>query len=143
MKKIIIFLIIILAIVATVSYAYLNYKAMYNEAKIRNAQYESYNGQEVYGTDLATLINKAVNDNTKNEIQKDNQGLYIDNGENSTRIDIKFTDDDSIHTMEEIYNSGTDSFMRYYNQIKFKCTTIKYHEKTNMVSYLFFEQIRN
>ena len=141
MKKIIIFLIIILIIVATISYMYLNYKAMYNEAKIQNAQYESYNGQELYGTDLATLINKAVDDNTKNDIQKDDQGLYVDNGENSIRIDIKFTDDDSIHTMEEIDNSGTDTFMQYYNQIKFKCTKIEYHQRNGRVSYLYFEQI--
>lgn len=143
MKKIIIFLIIILIIVATISYMYLNYKAMYNEAKIKNAQYESYNGQELYGTDLATLINKAVDDNKKNDIQKDDQGLYVDNKENSIRIDIKFTDDDSIHTMEEIDNSGTDTFMQYYNQIKFKCTKIEHHSKTGRVSYMYFEQIAN
>ena len=143
MKKIIIFLVIVLIIVAIVAYMYLNYKATYNQTQIKNSQYESYDGQEIYGTDLATLINKAVDDNKKNDIQKDDQGLYVDNGENSIRIDIKFTDDDSIHTMEEIDNSGTDTFMQYYNQIKFKCTKIEHHSKTNMVSYLFFEQIEN
>ena len=141
MKKIIIFLVIVLIIVATVGYMYLNYKATYNEAQVKNAQYESYNGKEIFGTDLATLINKAVDDNTKNNIQKEDSGLYIDNGTDSIRIDILFTDDNELHSMEEIYNSGTSTFMQYYNQIRFKCTKIDHHSKTGRVSYMYFEQV--
>ena len=143
MKKIIIFLIIVLIIVATIAYMYLNYKATYNQTQIKNSQYESYDGQEIYGTDLATLINKAVDDNTKNNIEKADTGLYIDNEEDSVRIDIMFTDDDSVHSMEEIYNSGTSTFMQYYNQIRFKCTSIEHHSKTGRVSYMYFEQIES
>ena len=54
---------------------------------------------------------------------------------------IHFTDDDTIHSMEEIYNSGADTFMQYYNQVRFKCTKVEHHDKTKLVSYLFFEQI--
>lgn len=143
MKKFIIFLTGIAIIVATISYKYLNYKALYREAKIKNAQYESYENKEIYGTDLATLINKAVDDNAKNEVQKDEKGNYINNEENSIRIDIKFIDDNKIHSMEEIYRSGTDLFVRYYNQIKFKCTSIEKHTKTGRIKYMFFEQISN
>ena len=141
MKKIIIFLVIVLIIVATISYIYLNYQFTMNEAQRENRQYEAYEGEELYGTDLATLINKAVDDNNKNKVEKADTGLYIDNGENSIRIDIKFTDDDRIHTLEEIYNGGTEVFVQYYNQIKFKCTKIEYHEQTGKVRYLYFEQI--
>ena len=141
MKKICIFLVIILIIVATIGYMYLNYKATYHEAQIKNAQYESYDGKEIFGTDLATLINKAVDDNTKNKIEKEDTGLYADNGTDSIRIDVLFTDDNKVHSMEEIYNSGTSTFMQYYNQIRFKCTKIEHHSKTNKVSYLYFEQM--
>ena len=141
MKKIIIFFVIILIIVASVSYMYLNYKATYNDAQTKNAQYESYEGQEIFGPDLATLINKAVDDNTKNNIEKEDTGLYRDNGKDSIRIDILFTDDNEVHSMEEIYNSGTDTFMQYYNQIRFKCTKIDHHSKTGRVSYMYFEQV--
>ena len=71
----------------------------------------------------------------------DDEEFYIDNGKDSIKIDIKFTDDDSVHTLEEIYNSGVETFMIYYNEIKFKCTKIEYHQQTNRVSYLYFEQI--
>ena len=141
MKKIVIFLVVVLIIVAVISYIYLNYKFSYNEAKQQNIQYESYYQQEIYGADLATLINKATDDNIKNKVEKDDKGLYIDNDDDSIKVDIKFLDDDSIHTMEEIYNGGTSTFVQYYNQIKFKCTKIEYHEKTGKVSYMFFEQI--
>lgn len=141
MKKIIIFLVIILIIVATVSYVYFNYKANYNEARKQNYQFESYYNQEIFGSDLATLINKAVDNNVKNEVKKNAQGGFIENDKNSIKIDIKFIDDDKIHEMEEIFNSGTSTFIQYYNQIKFKCTKIEYHQKTNLVSYMLFEQI--
>lgn len=108
---------------------------------MKNVQYESYKGKEIYGTDLATLINKATDENIRNKIEKEASGLYKDNGINSIRIEIHFTDDDTIHSMEEIYHSGTDTFMQYYNQVKFKCTEVKHHSKTKLVSYLFFEQI--
>ena len=141
MKKIIIFLVGIGIIVAIVSYVYFNYRIMENEAKRENMQYENYYQKEIYGTDLVTLMNKVVDENTKNEVEKDDTGLYKDNGKNSIRIDIKFTDDDRIHTLEEIYNGGTEVFVQYYNQIKFKCTKIEYHEQTGKVRYLYFEQI--
>ena len=143
MKKIIIFLAIVLVIVATVGYVYLNYQATYHETQKVNAQYEGYKDKEIFGTDLATLINRAVDDNIKNDIEKEDTGLYQDNGQDSIRVDILFTDDNEVHSMEEIYNSGTDTFMQYYNQIRFKCTKIEYHQKTGRVSYLYFEQIAN
>ena len=141
MKKIIIFLIGIGIIVAIVSYMYVNYRIMSNQVKQANAQYESMYEKEIYGTDLATLINKVVDDNTKNKVEKDDTGLYKDNGKNSIRVDTHFLDDDSVHTLQEIYASKTSTFVQYYNQVKFKCTKIEYHEQTGRVRYLYFEQI--
>ena len=141
MKKLVIFFIVIIMIVALISYIYINHQFTINEARRENAQYESYNEQEIYGTDLATLINKATDTNIQNHIEKNDEGLYIDNQTNSIRMDIKFTDDDTVHSMEEIYNGGTNIFVQYYNQIKFKCMEIKYHDKTGKVSYMYFEQM--
>lgn len=141
MKKFMIFLIGIGIIVMIITGVYLKCRMLINETKRENSQYEQYYQKEIYGTDLATLMNKVVDSNINNEVEKDENGVYIDNGKNSIRIDIQFTDDDSIHTLEEIYNSDTGVFVQYYNQIKFKCTKIEYHEQTGKVSYLYFEQI--
>lgn len=141
MKKLAIFFVVGFIIIAIIAYMYLNYKKNYNEIQIKNATYEGYKDREIYGTDLVTVINKVVDDNKKNGVKKDDKGLYIDNGTNSVKMDIKFTDDDSIHTIEEIYSGGTEVFLQYYNQIRFKCTKIEYHNKTRRVSYMYFEQI--
>jgi len=142
MKKIAIFFLIIIVIIVGISYMYLNYKFNYNQAKRENMQFESYYEQEIYGTELATIINKAIDNNQINEIQKDNKGKYINNDINSINIDIKMIDDNgTIYNMEKIYNGGTSTFVQYYSEIKFKCTKLEYHQKTNKIKYLLFEQI--
>lgn len=142
MKKIAMFFLIVIIIIVGISYMYLNYKTNYNQAKKENTEYESYYNKEIYGTDLATIINKAVDNNKKNEVEKDNKGKYINNDRNSINIDIKMLDDNgTIYNMERIYNGGTTRFVQYYNQIKFKCTKIEYHQKTKKIKYMFFEQI--
>ena len=141
MKKFIIFLVVILIIIATISYIYLSYKANYKIAQTENYQFESYYNQEIFGPDVATVINKAVDKNSTNNISKDRKGKFIENDKNSIKIDIKFIDDDKIHNMEEIFNTGIGKFMQYYSQIKFKCTKIEYHTTTKKVKYMLFEQI--
>lgn len=141
MKKIAIFFLIITAIVVGMSYLYLNYKASYNQAKQENKQFESYYNEEVYGTDLVTVINKAVDNNLTNEVEKNQKGFFQNNETNSINIDIKIIDNDTIYKMETIYNNGMDNFVQYYGQIKFKCTQIEYHKETEKIKYLLFEQI--
>ncbi len=141
MKKIAIFFAIIIMIVAGIYYAYLNYKVSFKEAQKANLEFENYLNQEVYGNDLATVINRAVDSNSKNEVEKNNKGIYQDNGTNSINIEIKFIDNDTIYKMEKIYNNGIQNFIAYYNRIKFKCTKIEYHSSTNKVKYMLFEQI--
>ena len=141
MKKIAIFFFTIIIIVVWISYAYLNYKASYNNAKKGNMPFESYYNQEIYGTELTTIINKAIDNNDNNEVLKDKKGKYIDNKSNSINIDVKIIDNDKIYTMETLYNGGMENFIKYYNQIKFKCTIIEYHKDTNKVKYMLFEQI--
>lgn len=123
MKKIAIFFLIIIIILVGISAIYINYKAKYNEAKRENMQFESYYNQEITGTDLTTIINKAIDSNISNEVKQDENKNYINNDNNSINIDIRMLDDDNnIYKMETIYNGGMDNFIQYYSQIKFKCT---------------------
>lgn len=140
MKKIALFFLIIVIIVVGISYMYLNYKSNYNTAKRENQKFESYYNQEIEGAELATIINRAVNENNINEIEKDKKGKFINNDNNSINIDIKMLDNDETYNMETLYNGGIDKFVQYYSKIKFKCTDIKYHKSTNKVKYMLFEQ---
>lgn len=141
MKKIAIFFGIIVILICGTSYLYLNYKVNYNEAKKANLEFDRYLNEEVYGVDLATIINRAIDNNQKNEVEKNNKGIYLNNDTNSISIEIKMTDNNSIYQMETIYNGGIQNFINYYSNIKFKCVNVKYHESTNKVKYLLFEQI--
>ena len=141
MKKLAIFFLCIIIIVVGVSYLYLNYKANYNNIKKDNRQFESYENKQIYGSELTTIINKAIDNNINNDIQKDNKGKYINNDNNSINIDIKMIDVDKTYQMETIYNNGMDKFIQFYGEIKFKCTKLEYHQSTNKVKYLLFEQI--
>ena len=70
MKKIAIFFLVVVIIVVGISYIYLNYKVGYNTAKKENNQFESYYGKEIYGAELTSIINKSIDNNTKNQIEK-------------------------------------------------------------------------
>ena len=141
MKKLIIFFVAIIVIISGISLIYFNYKAEYNMAKRSNLKFEKYLNKEVDGMEVATAINRAIDNNQKYEIQKNNKGMYLSYNENSISIEIKMTDNDSIYQMETIYNSGIQNFINYYGNIKFKCVNIKYHSSNNKVKYLLFEQM--
>lgn len=141
MKKLAMFFAIIILIICVIFGIYLNYKANYVVSKKANLKFENYLNQDIYGTELATVINRAIDNNKKNEVQINNKGIYLNNDENSISIEIKMIDDDSIYQMETFYNGGIQNFVNYYGNIKFRCMDIKYHNLTNKVKYLLFEQI--
>lgn len=141
MKKLAVFFLIIVIIIVGISYMYLSYKANYHEAQRENNQFESYYNQEFYGADVATIVNKAYDSNLTNSVQRDNSGNFIENDTTSIKIDLKMLDTDETYNMETIYKGGMDKFVQYYGSIKFKCTKIEYHNKTQKVKYMLIEQI--
>ena len=141
MKKLAVFFLIIVIIIAGISYMYLSYKANYHEAQRENNQFESYYNQEFYGADVATIVNKAYDSNLTNSVQRDDRGNFIENDTTSIKIDLKMLDTDETYNMETIYKGGMDKFVQYYGSIKFKCTKIEYHNKTQKVKYMLIEQI--
>lgn len=141
MKKLAIFFLIVIIIIAMMSYMYFNCIKEHNETQIENRQFDSYANQELYGTDLTTVVNKAVDNNKNNNVEKDSKGNYISNNNNSINIDIKMLDNDKTYSMETIYNGGMNKFVQFYSEIKFKCSKIEYHQTTGKVKYMLFEQI--
>lgn len=140
MKKIFIFLVIVLIVVAIIGVRYVSYKNEYNIIQSDNAEFEKYKDQETYGLNIATMINKAIDKNTKNKIDKDDNGNFIQNDDNSIEIEIYMTDNETTYKMETIYNAGIEQFVQYYGNIKFKCSKIEYHKNTGRIKYILFEQ---
>lgn len=142
MKKIIlIFLSIVIIIVSIIGIKYYSYMIEHNNVIKENAEYETYKDKEVYGIDIATLINKTIDKNEKNDINKDDKGNYIQNDENSIGIEIYMVDNETTYKMEAFYNVGTEQFVQYYGNIKFKCSKIEYHKNTGRIKYMLFEQL--
>ena len=98
-------------------------------------------GKEIYGAEIATLINKVTEQNERNNVSKDENGYYIDNGTNSIKIDLKMITVEKTYPMELIYKNDVTNFVKNFNVILFKCTNIEYHKETGKVSKLIFEQI--
>lgn len=140
MKKILLFAIIIISIVAIVGFRYVAYKNAYNSIQKENREYEQYQNKDLNGLDVATVINKAMDRNTRNNIPKDEKGNFIQNDENSIEVEIYMTDNENTYKMESIFNSGTEQFVQYYSNINFKCSKIEYHKKTGRIKYILFEQ---
>lgn len=141
MKKYIIILIILTAIVITSTlYAYQTYKKNINDLKQYNTSFEQYQDKQIEGTEIATILNKAINNNEQNNIQKDKQQNYIENNENSIKIDIYIKDNDTTYSMETIYNMGVEKFINSFSLETFKIAKIEYHEQTKMIKYILIEQ---
>ena len=141
MKKIVVFICFIIIIVAIIAKIYLNYKMQYNVNKKENMNYEQYYNKEIYGNELATIINKAFDNNNKNNVELDNNKEYISNDKNSVEINIYILDNNTTYKMEKIYNGGIKKFVENYGKIKFKCTKVEYHKDTKRVKSLLFKQI--
>ena len=141
MKKIIIFLIAVIIIVFAIGKKYYSYKVDYITVNQENSEYDQYINDEIYGIDLATAINKTVDKNIRNKVEIAEDGTFIQNEESSIEIEIYMKDNETTYKMETIYNNGTEQFIQYYGNIKFKCSKTEYHESTGKLSYMLFEQI--
>ena len=85
MKKIVIFIICVIIILTVFAYIYYNYKWKKNDIDANNMIYKMAYEKELNGNNLATIINKALDTNEKNKVEKDDKGLYIENNENSIK----------------------------------------------------------
>lgn len=141
MKKYTILAIIVIIAVSAIGYLYLNYITTSNATSSSNKALESLLNKTITGTELATYINHIIDKNSKNSVEKDLNGYYTNNNENSIIAEIKFRDSENIFRIEQISNNGIEKFINLYANLNFKCTKIEYHSKTKLISYLYFEEV--
>ena len=141
-KSIFIILTIFLIITIAISYFLLESQRRVESANRINQEYNTYYDKTILGTDVASIINKTIDKNEKNKIEKDENNVYLENETNSIKIYLKFLESDDTFLMEAISNRGIESFIKYYSASNFKCTSIEYHEKTKYVKSLTFEQVQ-
>ena len=140
-RKILVILGIFIIILIFVIVLLYNYNIDKKRAQSFNNQYEVYYDKTIFGTDLATLLNKVADYNEQNEVPKDSNEIYYLETENSIFIEIKFIGKDEIVKLEDILFQDIENFIKYYASENFKCAEIKYHEENGQVKSLYFEQI--
>ena len=140
MKKSLYIIIAIFIIILGITLIFIsNIKNIYKEARKENYSYEKCLNQEVMGTEVASLINKAVDNNEKYNIKKDDKGNYIDDNNYSIKIYVKLQTDGKYYNMETIYSNNVAEFVKNFNLENFKCTNITYHNSTKRVATVYFE----
>lgn len=142
-KGIIILIILVIIIIAPLMLIFTQYRAEQNEIKKFNLEYERYKDKIIYGTNIGSLINYAIDNNEKHEIEKDENGIYIDDNKYCIRIEIKMLSSENeyktiTYAMETINSLGIERFVRNFNLLEFKCTDITYNSY-GRVNKLVFE----
>ncbi len=140
-KKLLVILGIFIIILLFTVYLLYNYKKDVIQMQSFNRQYEVYYEKTILGTDLATVLNKAMDCNKKNDIAKDEQNRYYIETEKSILIEIKFSESEKTFRMEDILLRDMENFINFYATASFKCTKIEYHEQNKQVKSLYFEQV--
>ena len=100
----------------------------------------------MYGADIVTIINKAIDNNEENNISKDENGNYIEN-ERSVKVELTLlsTDEDGktievVYPMETLEKAGLNEFISNFGLTLFECTDIEYNSE-NRVSKIFVKQL--
>lgn len=140
-KKFICILITAILIVLVISVQITQKQKSQRLAARYNAEYEQYLNKEIYGTDVVSIINKAINSNERNNVLKDQNGNYIENDDNSIKVDVYIKINNKTYNMETIAKIGMEKFVKNFNLLTFTCSKIEYHEKTGKVSNIYIEQL--
>lgn len=140
MKKSIIFMwIVLIVIIVPIMIIVSNYKQAKNEVNKFNLLYEKYKTGKYYGSEIGSIINNAINNNEKNEIEKDENGFYIDDDKYCIKILIQLKSEEELKTyeMENLEKLGIDRFVKNFNLEQFECSEITYNSVGRINKILF------
>lgn len=139
MKKGLLTICAIFLIIMVVLFAkFVSVKKQNQEIQKFNYGYEFYNKDNLSGLDVTTVINKAIDNNEKYDVKKDENGYYIED-ENSVEVEITMIINGKTYPMERIKEIGMENFTEFFGEINFKCTKIEYHADSKKVSRIYFE----
>lgn len=148
MKKNVTIIFLILFIIIILCFVAIKSNSKVSKTVIRkNSEYEQYLNSEILGTDVITLINRAMSENYTNNVLKDKKGLYLNNNKDSILIDlVMITNEEEGETttykMEAIAKVGVSEFIKNFNTVKFECTKKEYHTQTGRISYIQISQMK-
>ena len=133
MKKNIIYIMLALIIIIVVVIINIsNVKIKQNAVVKFNSEFEKYKEKTLYGADILTIINKAIDNNKEYKVARDENGNYIPNDENSLKIELilltkdeKGEEKEVTYPMETLEKAGLDEFISSFSLTEFKITNIE------------------
>ena len=131
MKRILIIVSIVIVVLSLFAYNKISQEQKLNDLQKEMSDY-NYLDKTITGSELATLINRAINRNYKNGVEQGEDKAF--------EITIKFKDLDSELTMEQINKAGLPKFVELYSTQEFKCTK-QNQDKDGTISSLYFEEL--
>ncbi len=137
MKKNLLYILIIFIIIIAIILIHISDKnSQRNEISKFNVQFEQYLGQTIYGTDVLTIINKAIDSNEQNAIKRDENNYYIEDDELSVKVEIILLSKneegkiiEKTVTMESLEQRGLSDFITNFNLTPFECNDIQYNSQ--------------
>lgn len=114
-----------------------------------NNQYESYNKKLLRGTDVISVINKVLDNNTKYGVNGYNEPNYIMNVEFEMKETLVYTtngiSNNSSFKVGQKYDINSFATIKNNQEIFtdfkrriFDCTSVKYNNTTGRVNYMLF-----
>lgn len=101
----------------------------------------------MYGADALTMINKAIDNNKKYSVKKDDKGFYIEDDEHSLVIILILLSNNEQNEIEEktirmemLENAGLDKFISNFGLTTFQYTKIEYNSR-KLVKRIYLKQI--
>lgn len=108
---------------------------------------KSINGRAIYGADVLTIINKAIDNNEEKNIQKDENGFYLENNKDSVKVELILLSKDEegnqkevVHQMETLQKVGLDEFISRFGLTSFECTNFEYSSQKR-ISKIYIKQL--
>ena len=143
MKKTIIVLIcIFIAIIISLYTYYQSTQSALQGVKKFNYQFEQYFDKEIYGADVVTIMSKAIDNNNKYDIARNEENKFIEDNKYCLKVMIKFKDVDQTFDMESIEKAGIEGFMQNFSKSTFKVIEYDYNEDSKRIGKIVIKEIQ-
>lgn len=146
-KNILYVLLILLIIIVIVVINISNNRIKKNTISNFNVEFEKYKEKTLYGADILSIINKAIDNNKQNEIKRDEKGNYIEDDEFSIKVDLILLSKDDEgninelkYPMETLEKAGLEEFIKSFSITEFNLENIEYNS-IGRVSKILVKQL--
>lgn len=145
MKKfLLIMAITVIVIISIVSMNYIEYKKSKIAIDSINKEFTRYENNTIQINTVITMMNKAIQKNSENNISKDEKELFIENDTNSIKVYLELKSRKSIIPMEELIlgkKTGIERVSYAFSDMTFRIDKIEYHKKTGQVKKIIIQAI--